>query len=331
MARFRFAGVYLARKDDKLVGVPYADISIYLAGTDTPAVVYTSETGSYYVSSAPQLSTNENGEFEFYVDDTDYDYTQKFKIVCSKPGYKTKTWDYITIFPYAGFDAHSIRDINVVGLEGTIAAHDLLKYQGTQFVPENINEILKSYYSLSPGDVLCYDGTNLAPKKAGDWQVIGEINVTSDTTYVEFTGLDINQDEEYELIILAKNPTADGCHYDLFINGDTTGTNYYSQLLRGYGNNVTAARFNEPTISYMNANHTNFIKVKIGLDPDGYMRFISHEAPNPPTDNLVETDLRHGMKINTVTNITSIRIQAGATNAIGADSKFILCRIKRGD
>jgi len=165
MARFKFAGVYLARKGDKLVAVPYADISIYLAGTDTPAVVYTSETGSYYISSAPQLNTNENGEFEFYVDDTDYDYTQKFKIVCSKPGYETKTWDYVSIFPYAGFDAHSIRDVNVVdNLSDVISTHDLLEYQGTQFVPENIDEILKLYYNPSPGEALVFDGTHFQKK-----------------------------------------------------------------------------------------------------------------------------------------------------------------------
>lgn len=158
MARYRFAGVYLAKKEDKLVGVPYADVSIYLAGTDTPATIYTSETGSYYINTTPQLSTNENGEFEFYVDSADYGYEQKFKIVCSKPGYEIKTWDNVSVFPYGGGDALSIRGVDVTeNLGDVIAVHDLLKYQGTQFVSENIDEILRSYYSPQPEDLLRYD------------------------------------------------------------------------------------------------------------------------------------------------------------------------------
>jgi hypothetical protein len=45
--------------------IPGADISVYEAGSTTPARIYTDHTGTNLIDTAPQLVTNEDGYFEF--------------------------------------------------------------------------------------------------------------------------------------------------------------------------------------------------------------------------------------------------------------------------
>jgi len=78
-----------------------ATITVYLAGTDTLATIYDSESGGSAVATS-QVTTNSSGYFEFWVDTDDYDeLTQEFKIVIEKSGLTTQTIDYINIFPIA--------------------------------------------------------------------------------------------------------------------------------------------------------------------------------------------------------------------------------------
>lgn len=79
--------------------VASASVYVYLAGLETAVSIYTVNSGGTAVATAPQLTTDSNGYFEFWVDDEDYDHDQKFKIVISKTGFTTRTFDYISIFP----------------------------------------------------------------------------------------------------------------------------------------------------------------------------------------------------------------------------------------
>lgn len=95
-----------------------ANISITLAGTDTPVWVYFDEFSSTGKRDVPQLSTIKNGYFEFWIDeDEDFDpegtvdnvngvsygFNQKFKLSWEKTGIATGTIDYIDIFPPSRF------------------------------------------------------------------------------------------------------------------------------------------------------------------------------------------------------------------------------------
>lgn len=85
-------------------GQPIADatVNVYEAGTITPANIYEAESGGSAVSF---VMTDEDGSFEFWVDSADYDaFTQEFKIVVSKSGLASKTFDYINIFPLMTHD-----------------------------------------------------------------------------------------------------------------------------------------------------------------------------------------------------------------------------------
>jgi hypothetical protein len=62
-------------------------ISIYLAGTNNPATVYTTEVIITGISTTPQISTDNYGRFEFWVDTDDYDVTQKFDVISANLRY----------------------------------------------------------------------------------------------------------------------------------------------------------------------------------------------------------------------------------------------------
>ena len=67
-----------------------AEISIQLYGTSVAAYIYTQITGGSATNSVPQVTTNSEGFFEFWVGDQDeesgYATTQHFTIKWSKPG-----------------------------------------------------------------------------------------------------------------------------------------------------------------------------------------------------------------------------------------------------
>ena len=66
--------------------IPNAEVSIYLAGTNTPAKVYASRDSTTPITEPPQVRANDEGYFKFWVDDSDYPPTQLFAIVITKNG-----------------------------------------------------------------------------------------------------------------------------------------------------------------------------------------------------------------------------------------------------
>lgn len=84
-----------------------ATISIYLAGTLTPATAYASLTSLVPISS---VTSDSSGRYAFYVDTNDYAVTQNFKIIGTHPSFTTFTIDNISCF----FTSVSAVDVNGV-------------------------------------------------------------------------------------------------------------------------------------------------------------------------------------------------------------------------
>ena len=101
MSRFHY-WQFLINKEGQ--PIPDANISLYLAGTDSPAFIYFDEFGSNHTSAAPQVITNNMGYFEFWIGDASEEYGyqkgQKFKIEWEKPGVALGEIDWIDIFPH---------------------------------------------------------------------------------------------------------------------------------------------------------------------------------------------------------------------------------------
>ena len=75
-----------------------ATVTVTRAGGTTKASIYSALTGGT-VDSDGIITTGTDGTFAFYVDEDDYSHSQQFRIVWSKSGFTSETWDYIQIFP----------------------------------------------------------------------------------------------------------------------------------------------------------------------------------------------------------------------------------------
>uniref|UniRef100_A0A6M3IS72 Uncharacterized protein n=1 Tax=viral metagenome TaxID=1070528 RepID=A0A6M3IS72_9ZZZZ len=90
--RYYFKGLFRDGSGHPVLG---GTASVYLAGTTTAASVYAASSGGVAVNSVTSSSTD--GTFEFYVDESDYGYGQKFKVTLSKSGYTSQSYDNLEI------------------------------------------------------------------------------------------------------------------------------------------------------------------------------------------------------------------------------------------
>ncbi len=73
-----------------------ATVTVYLAGVETLATIYDSIGGGSVPGSV--VTTDADGEYIFFVAQTDYDSDQQFKVVIQATGYSDKTVDNITLY-----------------------------------------------------------------------------------------------------------------------------------------------------------------------------------------------------------------------------------------
>jgi hypothetical protein len=152
-----------------------------------------------------------------------------------------------------------------------------------------------------------------------------DIIVTSNVDYVDLLDLDINTHKAYLLIFTVKNSSTSDCQYKVYVNGNYTSTNYYSQYLYGGGSTTGASRLNDAIIEWISAGERSFVVVYIAKDPDGYFKCIVIESGL--TGSSVAIAIRSISSTFTVYNITSIRISASASGGIGAGSRIMLFRL----
>jgi len=77
-----------------------ASVSVYLAGTTTPANVYISPSGSTGSNTPPQVTSSGDGVIEFWLEHSEYSYGQLFKLVIQS-NTLTKTIDNVQIINWA--------------------------------------------------------------------------------------------------------------------------------------------------------------------------------------------------------------------------------------
>lgn len=101
-----------------------ATISVYLAGTTTEATVYEEEDDVAHVHT---VTCDDDGQFEFWVRNTDYNVSQKFKISAAKSGYVTKEIDDIVIFPIGAVTGNTAYADNTAAKAGGLVDGDIYR------------------------------------------------------------------------------------------------------------------------------------------------------------------------------------------------------------
>jgi len=155
------------------------------------------------------------------------------------------------------------------------------------------------------------------------WKV-ARIDVTSDATQADFTGLDGDSDGLYILVFYIKNTSGTNANYGFRFNDDT-GTNYNWRELHGagndeytsYGTGVDFARF-----SNCETGHYSFGVIWL-CPKTGQQRLYSGHY----RDESDRIFVIGGEWTNTADNITKISLVASETGAISAGSWFILYKL----
>jgi len=165
------------------------------------------------------------------------------------------------------------------------------------------------------------------PPPSGVWEVLADVTLTVDSDFVDFTGLDINADGAYRLIGSIRNPTASETEVKLYVNADYTDTNYYNQLVGGSGTTVYASRTNSARVFNIFAGQNHIIDILIVLSPGGLT--IADSIGNRGDGGSMIIWAVVYQHVVAQANVTQMRLAATVSGALGANSRFILARVKR--
>jgi len=152
--------------------------------------------------------------------------------------------------------------------------------------------------------------------------LIYDHTVTTAVTQLDITGLSLEKGELYEMVATMVGGSG---NHRLFANNNVTTANYYSQWLEASGTYIAGYRYNENYIGIIGA--TNYIfKAFIKLTNDGHYVIsekstTSHGATSPGIYDVVMTSTF------TMTNITSLQLNAINANGIGINSRIQLYKV----
>lgn len=159
------------------------------------------------------------------------------------------------------------------------------------------------------------------------WEEIVDYTVPSNTTSVDFTGLNITKDDFIKVSITHINPQSSNTNLLFLINNDTSGTGYQRQLLFGNGSSLVAARteLNQfaSTPSNSSQNISGYIKLS---ENDKFNLFINRNYENG-------SGLFNIFHYLTTTNSYSIGVDSltfessPVSNAIGAGSRIQIYKL----
>jgi hypothetical protein len=157
-----------------------------------------------------------------------------------------------------------------------------------------------------------------------DAEKVADITTTSNQTQVDISSLSIGKDSEYLLVADVKEGATSGA-MDLYINDDTTATNYYRQLIQAFGSSTGANRTNSAEASTIVNQTISYTHIK--LSEIGAYTFQNYSLRDYGSANII-LDNRFGSSTSeTITSITKLNIKA-ATNGIGSGTRFLLYKLK---
>ena len=159
------------------------------------------------------------------------------------------------------------------------------------------------------------------------YELLADITVElAPVTNVDITGLNIGKGDEVVLVSSLNNVIANTLEARLFINGNTTVSNYYVQRIYAMSTTVGAGRLNSSTAIINDNIDTTLAITKIKLANGGFFVCQSQNSRKIGTGSLLLDDW-YVTSTFTVTSITSLRIASSLTNAIGIGSRFQLYKI----
>jgi len=160
---------------------------------------------------------------------------------------------------------------------------------------------------------------NIPDKPSGFLKKVAEVSPSSNVTSFDITGLDINTHKFYLIFVRFKNATGSSITFYMFIEGDTTQSNYIHRWFYGDGSSAYTGTSNYAVLCDAPASGPGTAMVWLQRDYDGYARWFVTENVHS-----VVTMTRAIRKTTTVSNITQLRFQSSASNGIAAGSRVTI-------
>jgi hypothetical protein len=173
-----------------------------------------------------------------------------------------------------------------------------------------------------------YKGTTLLYESQKKYELLFSFDVTTAATQIDIPNLNITKDDE--LVLVSTLETDAGHGFLLYVNGDTTNSNYTYQYLYGNGSSISAARSNFP---YFTLGRNGSTVTQTNIKVSNNDRFVFQSYSSMPTGGDSSTLQQINFNVvntQTVSTITSLSIVAGAANKIFANSSFALYKVSGG-
>lgn len=153
---------------------------------------------------------------------------------------------------------------------------------------------------------------------------VGETTVTgSAATQMQVTGLDLSTDQEYYIRAEVKNANAGTMAIYFEVNGSTTTTGYYREVIAGNNTTLAGQRDNAPTLRTALTGEVMSFRLWLALDFNGKprMSWISGYSAGSTLQHASGSWL-----FNTAGNVTSVEIVGASASSLAVGSKMKVFR-----
>ena len=156
---------------------------------------------------------------------------------------------------------------------------------------------------------------------------VADITVSSNTTQVDITGLNIDKGSEYLLV----SDVGDGSgqsfnRINLFINDNISESSYYTQLIQGDGSSADAVRSNHARLTDISTNAVSLGYSHIKLSNIGAFTSQNYFIRNLGSNLRVHNNFNSSTS-ESISNVSKINIRSIHTNGIATNSRFQLYKL----
>ena len=169
--------------------------------------------------------------------------------------------------------------------------------------------------------------SSATPIVYGPYELLAESEVTgSAVTSIDFTGLTLDSDDELILVSDIVNDSGSTSAYSLYVNNDTTATNYYVQSLYSTSTTNTAARTNNSVYATVETSDKLLAETILKLTASSYFIYQSNIVRRYGASDVSLQDI-YCTKTATISSITQLTVSASVASSIGIGSKFWLFKV----
>ena len=157
----------------------------------------------------------------------------------------------------------------------------------------------------------------------GAWEEIVDYTVPSNTTSVTLNNFGTITKDDFIRVVMTHNST--GTEIGLFVNGNTTASNYYMQFLAGNGTSVIATRANKNQIDFTPSGSSDVINCYLKLSENDNLNIFALNSRSG--DSGLNLQFHYNTSTSSFNSITEFNFVATTGSSIGANSRIQIYKL----